>query len=82
LPAGIAEPDPIFYKNSDFTNYTMRISGNLLCPTDETFGRRCPVPAIGLFDNALPFSGYSSIRSGSGRPAGYRSAVLWPGIWV
>ena len=75
-----SEPDPIFYKNSDFTNYTMRISGNLLCPTDETFGRRCPVPAIGLFDNALPFSGYSSIRSGSGRPAGYRSAVLWPGI--
>lgn len=55
MPAGIAEPDPIFYKNSDFTNYTMRISGNLLCPTDETFGRRCPVPAIGLFDNALPF---------------------------
>ena len=77
MPAGIAEPDPIFYKNSDFTNYTMRISGNLLCPADETFGRRRSVPAIGLFDNALPFFGYGPVPAGpSGIEARFYGSVF------
>lgn len=53
----------------------MRISGNLLCPADETFGRRRSVPAIGLFDNALPFFGYGPVPAG---PSGIEARFYGP----